>query len=726
MSQNVPLFKRSLFAGQSRGIIFMLRAGLIPCACFVLAVPCLAIDPTVAKPPVAKVDPKKTELHGETLIDNYFWLREKKSPEVISYLKAENEYTTAVMKPTEEFQDKIYNEFLKHLKQTDATVPVFENGFWYYIRTAEDKQYAIHCRRKGNMDSPEEVILDGNEIAAGKKFFGLGAVHVSDDGNLLAYGADLSGFREYFVTVKDLRTGKLIEERFVQSPNVEWAADNQTLFYVTEDEAKRAHKLWRHTLGQPKGKDVLVFEEKDELFTLQLSRSRDNKYLFHNSDSSTTSEQAFLPADKSTGEWKILRKREEGHEYSADHRDGKFYIRTNSQKATNFKVMTCPIDKTDSAEWKELLPYNPAILVNSVSVFKDFAVLGESEGGKTELRVHDFASGKNHRLSFTEPVYDVAMAANPDFAASKFRYLYTSLVRPDSTFEYDPVKEKSRLIKERAVLGGYDASKYQSERIFATAGDGTKVPISLVYRKGIERDGKAPLLLYAYGSYGYTLPVDFESSRLSLLDRGVIYAQAHIRGGSDMGREWYDNGKMMRKKNTFTDFIACADHLVKEKYCSRDRLAIQGGSAGGLLIGATIAMRPDVCKVGVLQVPFVDVINTMLDETLPLTTQEFLEWGNPKKKPEYEYMKSYCPYTNITKRDYPSILVTTSLNDSQVMYWEPAKYVAKMRSLKTDKNPLLFRCNMEGGHGGFSGRYEAMKEQAFVFAYVLDQIGVKE
>ncbi len=704
----------------------MLRNCFIASVCLVGTVPCLAIDPTVAKPPVAKVVPYKTELHGDTLIDHYYWLREKKNPEVLAYLKAENEYTAAVMKPTEAFQERLYKEMLGRIKQSDVTVPAFENGFWYYTRTEEGKQYAIHCRRKGSMDSPEEIFLDGNEIAAGKKFFGLGAVHVSDDGTLVAYVADFSGFREYFVTVKDLRNGRLIEERFVQSPNIEWAADNKTLFYVTEDDAKRPHKLWQHSLGQPKEKDVLVFEEKDELFTLQLNRSRDNKYLFHTSESSTTSEQAFLPADKPTGEWKVIRPRVEGHEYTADHRDGKFYIRTNTDKATNFKVMTCPATKTDAGEWKDLLPYNSKILVNSVSMFKDFAVIGESEGGLTELRVFDFAGGANHRLIFTEPVYDVSMTDNPDFAASSFRFQYTSLVKPDSIFEYDPSKKKSRLLKETPVLGGYDATKYQSERILATASDGTKVPISLVYRKGIERDGKAPLLLYAYGSYGYTLPVDFESSRLSLLDRGVIYAQAHIRGGSDMGREWYDNGKLMHKKNTFTDFIACADHLVKEKYCSRDRLAIQGGSAGGLLIGATVALRPDVCKVGVLQVPFVDVINTMLDETLPLTTQEFLEWGNPKQKPAYEYMKSYCPYSNMTKRDYPSILVTTSLNDSQVMYWEPAKYVAKMRAMKTDKNPLLFRCNMDGGHGGYSGRYEKLKEQAFVFAYVLDQIGVKE
>lgn len=684
------------------------------------------IDPTASKQPVAKPLPHKTELHGETLVDNYFWLRDKKNPDVLAYLEAENAYTAAVMKPTEDLQAKLYKEMVGRIKQTDVDVPVFEDGYWYYSRTVEGKQYPIYCRRKESLDSPEQVILDVNELAAGKKFMSVGSLNISDDGNLLAYTSDETGFREYLITVMDLRTGKLLEDRFVKSPNVEWAADNRTLFYVTEDAAKRAHKLWRHTIGEPKSNDVLIHEEKDELFNLQVDRSRDKKYLYRISESSTTTEQSFLPAAKPAGEWKLIRPRLDGHEYVADHRDGLFYIRTNANKAVNFKVATCPVENTDPAGWKDLFEYNPAVMVTSVNLFQNFAVIAESEGGLTQLRVLDFATGKTERVEFTEPVYDVSMGSNPDFNAKRFRYEFTSLVTPDSIFEFDPSTKKRRLIKQTPVLGGYDPAKYKSERILATASDGTKVPISLVYRKGIQRDGKAPLLLYGYGSYGYSLSVDFNSSRLSLLDRGVIFAQAHIRGGSDMGREWYDNGKMMKKKNTFTDFIACADHLVKEKYCSRDRLAIQGGSAGGLLVGATIGIRPDVCKAAVLQVPFVDVINTMLDETVPLTVPEFLEWGNPKNRTEYEYMKSYCPYTNLAKKDYPSVLVTTSLNDSQVMYWEPAKYVAKMRSLKTDKNPLLFKCNMAGGHSGSSGRYDHLKERAFVMAFILDQIGVKD
>jgi oligopeptidase B len=682
-----------------------------------------AIDPKAATPPVAKKEMHKDVLHGDTRLDDFFWMKDKTNPEVIKHLEAENAYTSAVMKSTEPLKETLYKEFLARMKQTDLSVPYLDRGYWYYNRTEEGKQYAIHCRKKGTLDAEEEIILDVNELGKGEKFFSAGGLHVSDDGNLLAFTSDTTGFREYYLSVKNLKTGEMIHSRFVKVSQAQWAADNQTLFYVTEDHAKRAHKLWRHTVGEPKEKDVLVYEEKDELFRLGISRSRDRKFLFHSSHSSTTAEQRFLPADKPTGAWKTIKPRLDGHDYSADHRDGQFYIRTNWHHSTNFKVMTCPVGDTNISNWKDFIPYNSAVMVNGVALFKDFAVVSEREAGNPQLRVINFRDGSQHRIEFPEPVFSAFLGANPEFDNAAVQLSYTSMTTPSGVYEYDLTKKTRKLLKQTEVPGGYNPDDYVSERVFAIAQDGTKVPVSLVYKKGVKKDGSAPCLLYAYGSYGATLPVGFSSNRLPLLDRGIIYAQAHIRGGSDMGRQWYEDGKMLRKMNTFTDFIACADFLANEKYCSRDRLIIQGGSAGGLLVGATINLRPDLCKAAVLQVPFVDVINTMLDESLPLTIQEFLEWGNPKKKEEYSYIKQYCPYTNLKKATYPAILVTTSLNDSQVLFHEPTKYVARMRALNPG-NTVVFKCNMAGGHGGSSGRYDALKEQAFVMSFVLDQMGI--
>ncbi len=694
----------------------------------ILATPVVlfGIDPKAATPPVAKKIPLETKIHGETRVDDYSWLKDKKNPEVIKHLDAENAYTAAVMKATEPLQEKLYKEMLGRIKQTDLSVPTRDHGYYYYSRTVEGKQYPIVCRKKGSLDAEEEVMLDGNELAKGEKFFSLGATEVSPDGTKLAFSTDTTGFREYMLSVKDLTTGKLLESKLVKASSSTWAADSKTLFYVTEDHAKRAHKLWRHVIGEPKEKDAALYEEKDELFRVGIRLSRDRKYLFRSSGSSTTSEQWYLPSDQPTGEWKVILPREEKHEYSADHRDGLFYIRTNHGKATNFKVVTCKVGEHDPKGWKEFVAHNPEVMIGGVGVYKDHAVVSEREAGLPHVRVIDFKTGKSHRITFPEPVYEVFGGNSPDFDTDSIRFSYTSLVTPSSVYEYNLNTKERKLLKRTDVLGGYDPEQYVSERITATAPDGTKVPISLVYKKGLKKDGTAPVLLYGYGSYGATVPAVFNSSRLSLLDRGVVFAHAHVRGGSDLGRQWYEAGKMSNKKNTFIDFIACADHLVKEQYGSRDRLVIQGGSAGGLLVGATINFRPDVCKAAVLQVPFVDVINTMLDPNLPLTVPEYLEWGNPNKTDEYEYMKSYCPYTNLAAKSYPSILVTTSLNDSQVMYHEPAKYVAKLRAIKTDKNPLLLKCNMDGGHGGASGRYEALKENAFVIAFVLDQMGIKE
>jgi len=681
------------------------------------------IDPKAATPPEAKRETHSYVLHGDTIADDYFWMKDKKNPEVIKYLEAENAYTAAAMKPTEPLQEALYKEFLGRIKQTDLSVPYRNRGYWYYSRTEAGKQYPIHCRKKGSMDAAEEVLLDGNEMAKGEKFLSIGGLEVSDDGNLLAFATDTTGFREYYLSVKDLRTGKILESRFVKSSSSEWAADNRTLFYTTEDAAKRSHKLWRHVIGSPKENDSLVAEEKDELYRLGLSKSRDGKYLFRSSRSMTTAEQWYLPAGEPTGQWKLIARRQPDHDYAADHRDGQFYIRTNRHRSTNFKVMTCPVSDLSLSNWKDFVEYDPKVMVNGVALFKNFAVVSEREAGNPQLRVIDFATGKRHRVEFPEPAYSAFLGANPEFDATSVHLSYSSLITPSSVYEYDLVSRERRLLKRTEVPGGYDPADYASERIFATAPDGTNVPISLVYKKGLQRDGSAPCLLYGYGSYGFPLPVSFNATHLSLLDRGVVYAQAHIRGGGDMGRQWYDDGKLLRKKNTFTDFAACADFLVAEKYCSRDRLVIQGGSAGGLLIGATINLRPDLCKAAVLMVPFVDVINTMLDETLPLTVQEFLEWGNPKQKDEYAYMKSYCPYTNLRKGAYPAILIMTSLNDSQVMFHEPTKYVARQRALNPG-NTVLFRCNMAGGHGGSSGRYDALREQAFRMAFALDQMGI--
>jgi oligopeptidase B len=684
------------------------------------------LDPKAAQPPVAKRVPHRAAIHGDVRSDDYYWLRDKKSPEVIAHLEAENAYTAAVLKPTEPLQGRLYKEMLGRIKQTDLSVPYRDRGYWYYTRTEEGKQYPIHCRKKGTLEAPEEILLDDNQLARGEKFLRTTGLIVSDDGNLLAYAADTTGFREYHLSVKDLRTGKLLEARHAKVASFQWAADNATLFYVTEDHAKRPHRLWRHRLGDPKDKDVLVYEEKDGLFWLGLSRSRDRKYLFSTSASFTATEQRFLPADTPAGAWKTILPRRDGHEYHAQHRDGKFYLVTNTGKATNFKVMTCPVEKTDLAGWKDLLPYEPEVMVRSLAVFEGHAVLSERAGGLPRLRVLDLGSGPAHRIDFPEPVYDVQFGANPEFATSAVQFTYTSLTTPPSVYEYRLDTRARTLLKRKEVLGGYDPARYVAERIYATAPDGTKVPISLVYRKGLMKDGTAPLLLYGYGSYGAVLPTGFDSNRVSLLDRGVIYAQAHVRGGSDLGRQWYEQGKLRHKKNSFTDFIACADHLVKEGYCSRRRLAVQGGSAGGLLIGAVLNLRPDLCAAAVLQVPFVDVINTMLDADLPLTVQEYRQWGNPNVKEDYDYMKSYCPYTNLRRTAYPAMLVTTSLNDSQVMYWEPAKYVAKLRTMKEDATPLLFKCNMAAGHGGASGRYDALRERALILAFVLDRMSIKE
>jgi oligopeptidase B len=691
-----------------------------------LASSALAQNATSSKPPVAPLKPHSFDFHGKKMEDPYFWMKDKSNPEVIKYLEAENAYREEITKALKPFEQKLYDEILSHIQQTDLSVPVRDGGYYFYSRTEEGKQYPIYCRKKGNLEASEEIILDVNTLAEGEKFMSAFPLGTSDDHNLLAYMTDTTGFREYYLSIKDLRTGKLIEDKLTKIAGFTWCADNKTIFYVTEDEAKRPHKLFRHTFGEPLAKDVLIYEEKDELYRLDVGRTQDKKYLVHGVASSNTSENSFLDASQPTGEWQLFAKRVDGVEYGIDHRDGVFHIHTNANDVTNFKWMTCPVNATEAKNWTDFETPNPKVFVEGISVFKNHAVISERENGVPQLRVYDFAKQESHRISFPETSYEVGLSSNPEFDTNTIRFTYTSMVTPSSVFDYNLNDRSRELLKQTAVPGGFDANNYTSERIEATSHDGVKVPISIVYRKGLKKDGTAPLYLYSYGSYGFSTEPGFSAARLVLLDRGVVFALAHIRGGSDLGRQWYLDGKLMKKKNTFYDFIACADHLVKEKYGSRDRLAIEGGSAGGLLIGAVLNERPDLCKVAHLAVPFVDVINTMLDESLPLTVQEYLEWGNPNEKEAGLYMLEYSPYDNLARKAYPSILVTTSLNDSQVLYHEPTKYIAKLRSLKTDKNPLILRCNMDAGHGGASGRYEAIRETAYEYAFLLSQMGINE
>jgi oligopeptidase B len=675
-----------------------------------------------AAPPVAARTAHPTVVHGDPREDDYFWLREKHNPAVVEYLEAENAYADAVMAPTQPLQDALYREMLARIKETDLSVPYREGGHFYYSRTEEGKQYPIFCRKRGSLESPEEVTLDLNELAVGHGFLALGAYTVSDDGSLLAYSIDTKGFREYTLHVKDLRTGELRPERIENTGAVAWANDGRTLFYTVEDHAKRPYRVFRHVVG-PSTTDALVYEEADELFRVWVARTRSRGFLLLGSASHTTTEVRYLAADDPEGAWRTVAPRRHEHEYDVDHHGDRFYIRTND-RGRNFRLVSAPVAAPDEPHWEEVVPHRPAVMLEGAEFFRDHSVLLEREHGLQALLVTDLRRGESHRIEFPEPTYSAFPSHNPEFDTTLFRYTYQSLVTPSSVFDYDMDRRTSTLLKEQPVLGGYDRTQYVSERLQAAAPDGTPVPISIVYRRDFVRDGRAPLYLYGYGSYGYPLPVGFSSNRLSLLDRGVAVAIAHVRGGGEMGKAWHDDGRLRKKMNTFTDFIAVAEHLVAEGYTSPGRLAIEGGSAGGLLMGAVVNLRPDLFGVVISRVPFVDVLNSMLDADLPLTVGEYEEWGNPNLKDDYEYMKTYCPYTNLAARAYPAMLVKTSFHDSQVMYWEPAKYVARLRTLKTDANPLLLKTNMSAGHGGASGRYDYLREVAFDYAFLLTQLGL--
>ena len=678
--------------------------------------------PTTPKPPVAKKEPKVTNIHGQTLTDNYFWLRDKPNPDVKAYLEAENAYTDAIMAPTAQLQETLYKEMVGHIKETDIGVPFKDGDYFYYSRTEAGKQYAIHCRKKGQ-DGAEQIILDVNQLAEGQKFMSVAVMTVSDNGDLLAYTTDNTGFRQYTLQVKNLKTGEIYPERMLKVGSVAWAADNKTIFYTVEEEkTKRQYRMYRHVLGTPAEKDVVVYEDPDERFDLGVFRTRSHEYLVMESGSHTTSEARFVSANQPEGEWKVIAPRVQDQEYYVDHHGDQFLIRAND-KGRNFRLVSAPVSNPTRENWKEMMPHRADVMLADVDCFQDFYVLFEREKGLPQFRVVKFDSGKTNMVEFPEPAYAAFGAQNKEYATTKFRYNYQSMVTPSSVYDYDVNTHKSELLKQTEVPN-FDKSQYKSERLFATANDGTKIPISIVYRSEFKRDGSHPLLLNGYGSYGYTYPISFSAAALSLLDRGFAVAIAHIRGGGDLGKPWHDQGRMMNKKNTFTDFINSAEFLVNEKYTSKDKLVITGASAGGLLMGAVTNMRPDLFKAVVTKVPFVDVINTMLDASLPLTVPEYEEWGNPNQKPAFDYMYSYSPYDQLAAKDYPAILVKTSFNDSQVMYWEPAKYVAKLRTLKTDKNVFMLKTNMAAGHGGSSGRYDNLHDLAFDYAFMLTQVGI--
>jgi oligopeptidase B len=701
----------------------------------------LADAPT---PPVAKKIPQSITMHGDTRVDDYGWLRDKKSAETLAYLEAENAYAAAITAPLADVEKKLYAEMLGRIKQTDINVPYRRNGYFYYSRTVEGKQYSIHARKKGSLEAAEEILLDVNQLAEGKKFMSVGAMNVSDDTNLLAFTTDDTGYRQYKLHVKDLRTGKITENLAERITSVEWAKDNKTLFYSTENDAKRSDRVFRHVLG---GTAEVIFEEKDELFDAYVDRSRSGDWIFLLADSKTTSEAQLISAAKPATAPVVMIPRKTDHKYYPDHRGDLFYFLTNDT-GINYRVAVAPVtdyfpatapEATNApkpmatsvagrAGWKELIPHRKPIRLESIDLFKNHMVVRLREGGLSHLEIYDLradAGGKSHRINFPETAYAVSPSANVEFDTNVYRYTYQSFITPPSVYDYELDSRKQTLLKRNEVLGGYDPAKYKVERFFVTAADGAKVPVALVYRKDLNPKAKNPLLLYAYGSYGSSQSTTFSANRFSLIDRGVVYALANIRGGGEMGKEWHEQGRMMSKKNTFSDFVAVAEHLVKNEYTTPDKLAISGGSAGGLLVGTVINMRPELFKAVLAYVPFVDVINTMSDPTLPLTTQEYIEWGNPSDKDAYFYMKSYDPYSNVEKKKYPSMLVRTSLNDSQVGYWEAAKWVAKLRAHKTDENMLLLRTNLGAGHGGASGRYDRLKDEAADYAWLLSTLGVK-
>ncbi len=670
------------------------------------------------QPPVAEKIEKKLTIHGDTRIDNYYWMNERENPKVLAWLHAENAYLDTTMAPEKELREKLFDEMKGRIKETDMSVPYLKNGYYYYSRFEKGKEYPIYCRKKGSLEADEQIILNVNELAAGHAYCQVAGLNVSEDTKLLAYGIDTVSRRRYTIHVKNLETGEMFSDIIPETTGSScWASDNKTLFYSRKDTVTlRPDRVMKHTLGISGEKEV--YHEKDETFSLEVHKTKSGKYIVIHSGSTLSSETRILDASKPDGAFSVFQPRTKDLLYHIDHKGDKFYIVTNLD-ALNFRLMETSLQETGKQHWKEVIPHRSDVLLSGIELFKDFMVLEERKNGLTQIRVINDKTHQDKYLSFSEPAYDAYVGHNPEMDSKELRYHYTSMITPNSVYDYNMETGKQELKRQQEVLGGYDPKDYVTERLFATATDGTKIPISIVYKKTFHKNGKGPLLLYGYGSYGHSLDATFSSNRISLLDRGFAFAIAHIRGGQEMGRQWYEDGKMFKKKNTFTDFIDCATYLIKGNYTNPGQLYAMGGSAGGLLMGAVINMRPDLFHGVVAQVPFVDVVTTMLDESIPLTTGEFDEWGNPKNKDAYEYMKSYSPYDNVTAKAYPNMLVTTGLHDSQVQYWEPAKWVAKLRELKTDHNLLLLHTDMETGHGGASGRFAALKEIALEYAFLL-------
>lgn len=674
---------------------------------------------SAVKPPVCERKPHQIETHGDVRIDDYYWLNNREDEKVIEYLKAENDYTKQVMADTETFQKDLYQEMVGRIKQQDESVPYFLNGYWYYTRFNEGQEYPIYCRKKDSLDADEIILIDVNKMAEGFAYYQLGGLSISPNNNLLAFGVDTVSRRIYTIHFKNLETGEILEQKIENTTGGStWAADSETLFFTTKDEQTlRSDKIHRYSIKTRTSE--LIYHEKDETFYASVSKSKSRQYLIISCGSTLTTEYQYLKADNPYGEFKVFHPRERKLEYGIAHFENQWYVLTNWD-ATNFRLMKCGLDNTTKDHWQEVIAHREDTLLEGIELFKDYLVLEERSKGLTHIRVRNMKTGNEHYIEMDEEAYTCGTGKNPEFNTDVLRFGYTSLTTPSSTFDYHMETQERTLLKQQEVVGGYDKSEYQSERIMVKARDGVEVPVSLVYKKGYKKDGNAPLLLYAYGSYGHSIDPYFSSVRLSLLDRGFVYAIAHIRGGEELGRPWYENGKLLKKKNTFYDFIDCGKHLVNHQYTSPAHLYAMGGSAGGLLMGAVINMAPDLWNGAVAAVPFVDVVTTMLDESIPLTTGEFDEWGNPKEEEYYWYIKSYSPYDNIEAKKYPNLLVTTGLHDSQVQYWEPAKWVAKLRELKTDNNVLLLQTEMEFGHGGASGRFERIREIALEYAFLLD------
>ena len=675
------------------------------------------------QPPVAKIVPHTLEKHGHVRTDNYYWLNDREDQEVIDYLNQENEYYQKMTAHTKELQENLFAEMKSRIKEDDSSVPYFYNGYFYITRFEKGKDYPIYSRKKGSLDAKEEIMFDCNEMAKGHSYFNLNGINVSEDNKYAAFGLDLVSRRQYTIQIKNLETGEILPVKIENTTGGStWASDNKTLFYTRKDaQTLRSDKVYRHTLGTDIAKDALVFHEKDDTFYTFVYKEKSKKYLVIGSTSTLTSEYQILESNNPNGNFRLFQKRVRGLEYSISHYGDSFYVVTNKDKATNFKLMKTPESKTSMENWSELIPHRKDVLLEGIEIFKDYLVVEERSNGLNKIQIRPWNAGESYYLPFESETYTAYTTTNVDFDTEILRFGYQSLTTPSSVMDFNMRTKEKKVLKEQEVLGGrFDKNNYVEERIWATAEDGTKLPISMVYRKGMKKDGKNPFLLYAYGSYGSTIDPTFSSTRLSLLDRGFIFAIAHVRGGEYLGREWYENGKLLKKKNTFTDFIDCSKHVIAQKYTSSKHLYAEGGSAGGLLMGAIVNMAPELYNGVIAQVPFVDVVTTMLDDTIPLTTGEYDEWGNPNDKEYYDYMLSYSPYDQVKAQDYPNMYVSTGLHDSQVQYWEPAKWVAKLRAVKTDKNVLYLDTNMEAGHGGASGRFEALKELAKEFAFLLD------